>query len=220
MKQNDKWGAEANLVKDKWLGEDVIKKIRIPKQYRISQIDEELRNSRTVSESKLLIASRKAGVKTPFIYEIDIPNTTIVMENIEGETVKDVLKNKQKILEKKLEYIKEIGKLVGKLHTSDIIHGDLTTSNIIMRDHEFIFVDFGLGKFSNAVEDKAVDILLIKKCFTSTHTDIHKELFLSFQKGYYSSLEYAKSILKRAVKVEARGRHLKEDQLINEYYFP
>jgi len=217
-KSNDKWGAEAILVRDKWFDFDVIKKIRIPKKYRITQIDDELRNSRTIIESRLLIASRKIGVQTPFIFEIDIIKATIVMEFIEGSMVKDFLKSDAN-MENKKELVKEIGKLVGKLHSNDIIHGDLTTSNIVRSKNKLIFIDFGLGKFSRAVEDKAVDILLIKKCFISTHTQNSKELFFSFQEGYYQSMKNAKSILKRAVKVEARGRHLREDQVINDYLF-
>lgn len=213
----EKWGAEAILYHDKWLDFNVIKKVRIPKKYRIPQIDHELRNSRTIIESRLIIEAKKIGVKTPYIFEINIPNTTIIMEEIKGELIKNILKQ-QISNNKKMKIINKIGQLVGKLHSNDIIHGDLTTSNIVMNSNEeIIFIDFGLGKFSGAVEDKAVDILLMKKCFISTHTEISNDLFASFQKGYYLTMENAKSVLKRAVKVEARGRHLKEESLINEY---
>jgi Kae1-associated kinase Bud32 len=212
----DRWGAEAILVKDKWFDFDVMRKIRTPKKYRISQIDNELRNSRTIIESRLLIAAKKIGVQTPFIYEIDMNKSTIVMEYIEGKLVKDILKE-DRPKKDKVELVMELGKLVGKLHSNDIIHGDLTTSNIVKSGHKLVFIDFGLGKFSKAIEDKAVDILLIKKCFISTHTQIWKGLFFSFQEGYYQSMKGAKSVLKRAIKVEARGRHLRENQLINDY---
>ncbi len=212
----DRWGAEAILVKDKWFDFDVMRKIRIPKKYRISQIDDELRNNRTIIESRLLIAAKKIGVQTPFIFEINMNKATIVMEFIEGNLVKDIL-NAEGAKKSKIELVKEIGRLVGKLHSNDIIHGDLTTSNIVKSKDNLIFIDFGLGKFSKAVEDKAVDILLIKKCFISTHTQICKELFFSFQEGYYQSMKNAKSVLKRTIKVEARGRHLRENQVIKDY---
>ena len=210
------WGAEAVLLKDEWLGFQVLKKIRLPKSYRIKQIDDELRNSRTISESKLIMASRAAGVKTPFIFDIDLGTSTITMEFIEGQLVKDVLNSKDSI-EDKLHYVKLMGEQVGKLHNSDIIHGDLTTSNILINNQELIFIDFGLGKFSQAIEDKAVDILLIKKCFTSTHTEFERKYFTTFQKGYMSTMSEAKSIFRRAIKVEARARHLKENQIISDY---
>ena len=88
----DRWGAEAILVKDKWFDFDVMRKIRTPKKYRINQIDDELRNSRTIIESRLLIAAKKIGVQTPFIFEIDMNKATIVMEYIQGKLVKDILK--------------------------------------------------------------------------------------------------------------------------------
>ena len=212
----DTWGAEAILVKDKWFDFNVMRKIRIPKKYRISQIDDELRNNRTIIESRLIIAAKKLGVQTPFIFEIDMNKATIVMEYIEGNLVKGILKSDIS-KEKKLELVKEIGSLVGILHSNDIIHGDLTSSNILNSKDRLVFIDFGLGKFSKAIEDKAVDILLIKKCFISTHTQIWKELFVSFQEGYYQSMKSAKNVLRRVIKVEARGRHLREDQIINDY---
>ncbi|MFW9852763.1 MAG: KEOPS complex kinase/ATPase Bud32 [Candidatus Thorarchaeota archaeon] len=212
----NRWGAEAILVKDKWFDFDVMRKIRTPKKYRISQIDDELRNSRTIIESRLLIAAKKIGVQTPFIFEIDIDKATIVMEFINGKLVKDILKADE-TKKNKVDVVKELGRLVGKLHTNDIIHGDLTTSNIVKSGNKLVFIDFGLGKFSKAIEDKAVDILLIKKCFISTHTQIWRELFFSFQEGYYENMKNAKSILKRVIKVEARGRHLREDQVISDY---
>lgn len=211
-----KWGAEAILEEGKWFDLDVIRKIRIAKEYRIAQLDNELRNSRTITESRLLIAAKKIGVPTPYIYEIDLKEATIVMENIEGVIVKELL-NSNIPDKEKIAIVKEIGRLVGKLHSGEIIHGDLTTSNILLKDDKITFIDFGLGKFSNAVEDHAVDILLIKKCFTSTHTNREKQFFKAFQEGYKLSKNNANSVFKRAVKVEARGRHLKEDQVKGDY---
>ena len=211
-----KWGAEAILEEGNWFDLDVIRKIRIAKTYRIAQLDNELRNSRTIIESRLLIAAKKFGVSTPYIYEIDQKNATIVMERIDGDIVKDVLNSDLTDI-KKIAIVKEIGQLVGKLHSGEIIHGDLTTSNILLRNDKITFIDFGLGKFSSAVEDHAVDVLLIKKCFTSTHTNKEKEFFNAFQEGYKLTKGNANSVLKRAIKVEARGRHLKEDQVKSDY---
>ncbi len=214
--KENKWGAEAILQRGKWLEYQVLRKIRIPKTYRIEQIDNNLRRSRTISESKLLVASRDAGVKTPFIFDIDLETATITMEYIEGQLVKDLL-NSSGNFEDKIHYISLMGRNVGKLHSKDIIHGDLTTSNVLIENQELVFIDFGLGKFSKAVEDKAVDILLIKKCFTSTHTDHEKEYFIAFQKGYKETMSDAKTIFRRAMKVEARARHLKEEQTAKDY---
>lgn len=212
----DKWGAEAILSKSDWLDYKAIKKIRIPKKYRIAPLDLELRKSRTITESKLLVSAKKNGVLTPYIFEIDIVNTTIIMEDIKGKLIKNILDSEVE-LQKKLNIVKKIGEQVGKLHNNDIIHGDLTTSNILEHNSKLVFIDFGLGKFSIAIEDKAVDILLIKKCFISTHTEYNKEFFIAFQEGYKEIVKNFKTIFRRAVKVEARGRHLNEEQLFSDY---
>jgi Kae1-associated kinase Bud32 len=213
---HDKWGAEAFLYIENWHGFEVIKKVRLPKSYRIQDIDVELRTSRTITESKLLAAAKNSGVETPTIFEIDLDETSIIMERIDGILTKEWLKSCDDF-EKQKNLVKLIGKDVGTLHSNEIIHGDLTTSNIIKKDEKIFFIDFGLGKFSQAIEDKAVDILLMKKCFTSTHTKHEKEFFFAFQEGYLSNMKQAVSVFRRAAKAEARARHLKEDQVISHY---
>ncbi|MHA1866200.1 MAG: KEOPS complex kinase/ATPase Bud32 [Candidatus Heimdallarchaeaceae archaeon] len=213
----DFWGAEAELTKIKWFGLEAIKKVRISKKYRISEIDEILRKKRTITEAKLLISAKKAKVQTPFVYDIETKKRTIIMEFINGTKVKDFLKSKEIDKKVKRELMEEIGKKVGLLHSNGLIHGDLTTSNILIKNNKLVFIDFGLGKFSNEIEDKAVDVLLMKKCLTSTHAEDNKEYFYAFQKGYISSYIKGSEILKRALKVEARGRHLKESDVISEY---
>ncbi len=210
------WGAEAFLIKDSWFGFTVIRKVRPVKEYRIPQIDKELRRARTILESRLLIAAKNAGVRTPYVYSVDIENTTIIMEYIEGIQMKELLYRTISENEKFV-MVEEIGKELGKLHFQDIIHGDITTSNIVVCDNRFVFLDFGLGKISKAVEDKAVDLLLIKKCFTSTHTDLAKQFFLKFQEGYANIYDEAKKVIKRAIRVESRARHLKEQDVIADY---
>ena len=212
----DEWGAEAIIVKGKWFGLEIIKKIRVSKEYRIKQIDESLRQNRTIAETRLLVASKKAGIKTPHVFEVDLENHIITMENIKGEKVKEVL-SKEIFFDEKLNLVYTIGELVGKLHKNDIIHGDLTTSNILFFEDNLYFIDFGLGKFSKTIEDKAVDVLLMKKCFTSTHSEYSKEFFLAFQKGYKKIVSNSASILKRTIKAEARGRYLKESDINCDY---
>ncbi|MHA1352846.1 MAG: KEOPS complex kinase/ATPase Bud32 [Candidatus Heimdallarchaeaceae archaeon] len=195
----DFWGAEAELTKIKWFGLEAIKKVRISKKYRISEIDEMLRKKRTITEAKLLITAKKAKVQTPFVYDVDSKKRTIIMEFIDGTKVKDFLKSEEFDSKVKRKLMEEIGKKVGLLHANHLIHGDLTTSNILLRNKKLVFIDFGLGKFSNEIEDKAVDVLLMKKCLTSTHAEDNKEYFISFQKGYVSSYTKGDEILKRAM---------------------
>ena len=86
-----KKGAEAHLFKEKWYGRMILKKVRVPKSYRHPTIDQLLRTTRTIHEAKILTETRKIGVSTPVVYYIDIVNTTIIMEFIDGIRVKELL---------------------------------------------------------------------------------------------------------------------------------
>lgn len=207
------WGAEATLYNTEWFGLKAVIKTRIQKKYRNPRLDYELRKSRTILESRLLINAKKNDVRTPYVYEIDLNTTSIVMEKIEGSLLKNLLINTMP-KDKQLAIIKRVGEDVGKLHINDIIHGDLTTSNIMLSNDQIVFIDFGLGKVSKAIEDKGVDILLMKKCFISTHTSMWKELFFAFQEGYLKTTKnLGQSVIKRAAKIEGRARHLSESEI-------
>jgi Kae1-associated kinase Bud32 len=124
-----KKGAEASLFLTEWHNRKAIIKIRIPKRYRPTELDQQIRNYRTVHEPQLMHEAKAAGVATPLIYMVNVPESTIIMEYIEGERVKESLNkseksNRQAVCEK-------IGESVASLHEKGLIHGDLTTSNII-----------------------------------------------------------------------------------------
>jgi len=201
-----KKGAEANIYLEEWYGKKIIRKHRYQKLYRNEELDFKLRKYRTAHESKLLFESRKIGVPTPFIYLIDLKNTTIYMEYIEGKQVKKVLD----ILDNKYEICKIIGEKIGLLHSNNIIHGDLTTSNIILtKTNKICFIDFGLGSFSNSLEDKGVDLHLMKKALESTHYKIADKCFESILIGYGKIVgNNLKEELKAKInEIESRGRY-------------
>ena len=100
---------------------------------------------------------------------------------------------------------REIGKRVADLHKNEIIHGDLTTSNIIFND-KIYFIDFGLSFFSKKLEDKAVDLHLLKQALESKHHTIWKKCFDSVLQGYQKA-KYYKDVKKRFEIVETRGRN-------------
>ncbi len=197
-------GAEANI----YLTEDgLILKERIRKIYRVKELDEHLRAMRTKKEAKLLNLSKKAGVPTPFVFDVDLEKKTILMSFVEGEKIRDYIERAD--LNEKIRVCKKIGELVAKLHEKDIIHGDLTTSNMIMNRDKIYFIDFGLGEISMEIEDKAVDVLLFKKCLHSSHYKNERECYEAFIKGYE---RYKKSgeVLKRVGVIERRGRYFAE----------
>ncbi len=196
-----KQGAEAILYKN---NNELIKE-RIKKDYRLRQIDEKLRRTRTRSEAKLLEKARVINV--PRIIKVDEKNNKIIMEFINGELLKDILdKLNKKIL---IKICREIGRNIALLHDNDIVHGDLTTSNMILRDEKVYFIDFGLGFISRKVEDKAVDLHLMKQALESKHYKIFYVAYKSVIDGYKKSKDF-KEVIKRLENVESRGRYKRE----------
>ena len=188
-------GAEAIIYLDK----NVIKD-RVKKTYRIKAIDEKLRKSRTKRESKILKKLEDLKFPAPNLEYVDLTSMKIRMGHVKGDKVRDALESSDY---KKL--CREIGRRVADLHNNDIIHGDLTTSNMILND-KVHFIDFGLSFFSKKLEDKAVDLHLLRQALESKHHKIWKKCFDSVLQGYKKS-EHYKDIRKRFEVVEARGRH-------------
>ena len=189
-------GAEADLYKKKYLGFDAVEKIRKKKSYRIKEIDDSIRKHRTKQEATMLIKAREA-VKTPYIYSIDMKKKSITMEYIPGKSLKKEFEKG-----KKLDLIKKIAKQVNSLHRKGIIHGDLTTSNMISIGEEVYFIDFGLSYTSNKIEDKAVDLLNFKKMLKSTHFNHFNKLWKDFEKNYAN-----KKVLEKITEIEKRARY-------------
>ena len=191
-------GAEAVLSRDG----DVLVKERVKKGYRIDVLDARLRTERMKMEAKLLDAARRAGVPTPIVRELGLG--TLKMDFIEGQKLRDVIDamdNKQR-----LAVAEQAGRCVGRLHRNGIVHGDLTTSNMILADKLYL-VDFGLGTFSKSVEDRAVDLYLLHNALKSTHYKNVKEIWPSVMKGYGEEFDGAVEVLSRLKKVETRGRY-------------
>jgi len=192
-------GAEAILRKE---GNKLVKE-RVKKNYRLKEIDDKLRKLRTRQEGKLLEKIDNG----PKIFKVDDKNMIIEMEFIDGDLLKNVLddlKDRDKICLK-------IGENLAKMHDKDIIHGDLTTSNMILKNNEVYFIDFGLGFISNKIEDKAVDLHLLRQALESKHYKHFKESFENVLKGYIKSKDYER-VIERLKKVEGRGRYKKHDK--------
>jgi TP53 regulating kinase-like protein len=209
-----KKGAEANLYLMDWQNRKVIVKKRLPKKYRPSRLDEQIRTYRTVHEPLLMHGAKQAGVPTPVIYQVNVKEATIIMEFIEGMQVKESLNSQS---EKERESIcLRIGKSIGKLHRSGIVHGDLTTSNMILKSEEkIVFVDFGLGEKTNELEAKAVDLHLMKRALQSTHFRFAEECFSAVMEGYTSVMEAqtAREVFEKIKEIERRGRYITERKM-------
>jgi TP53 regulating kinase-like protein len=205
-------GAEAILIHEDG---KLIKK-RIKKSYRIDIIDDKLRKQRTRKEFKLLVKAHKL-IPVPKVLKTNLKegeasgklgSLSIDMEFLQGLKLSEHLDN----LPNAEEICKEIGENIAKLHDADIIHGDLTTSNMILseKDNKVYFIDFGLGFESNKIEDKAVDLHLIKQALEAKHFMHYEEFFSAVLEGYKSSKHHI-ATLKRLEAVEKRGRYKQAD---------
>jgi len=192
-------GAEALIILD----EDKVIKRRIKKSYRLPQIDEEIRKLRTRSEAKLLLKASRL-VSVPEIKNVDEESKEISIEFLEGKKLSEYLDSFSREDQKKI--CKMMGKNIAKLHDSDIIHGDLTTSNMILKDEKVFFIDFGLGFSSHKIEDKAVDLHLLRQALEARHFRNWETLFTEVKRGYSSS-KNSSLVLEQFKKVEARGRY-------------
>ena len=201
-------GAEAYLYLDHWYNLKVVKKVRKVKAYRIPQLDFKIRRVRTRREVHLMHDAKLAGVSTPFIYMVDLDATTIIMQYIEGQRVKEVLNALPP--DNRVRLCEHIGMLIGRLHQSGIIHGDLTTSNMIVtEDCKVFLIDFGLAEDSKELEKRGVDLLIARRSLHATHYSCAKECFEAVFEGYSGELgrRAAKDVITRVEDIAKRGRY-------------
>mgnify|MGYP001596981974 CR=1 FL=1 len=187
-------GAEATIS----LSNNEISKERIQKSYRLPVLDKKLRKSRTKSETKIL-NKLKGIINVPRVIKTD-NEKRIIMEYIQGKKLSDHL---EKLNWKDI--CKKLAEIITKLHDQDIIHGDLTTSNMIYKDNKLYLIDFGLGFHSHKIEDKAVDLHLLKQALNAKHFSIFPESFDIITKNYKAKQN--KQILERIKAIEKRGRY-------------
>jgi TP53 regulating kinase and related kinases len=202
-----RFGAEAKIELVEWYGKLAIRKTRIPKEYRSPALDHKLRTTRTKAEAELLHAARIVGVDVPEVYYANPETTEIVMEFSQG----NLLKN---IRDKKLgcHIFETLGAFAARLHTNGIIHGDLTTKNVIHSNGRTVLIDFGLAFFSDRLEDKAEDMHLLKQAIKSSGAQ-NSVFFDSAMKGYAEE-SGAKSALRvgsHILEIERRGRYARVD---------
>ncbi len=199
-------GAEAVLRKEKFMDGYCVVKERLKKSYRIEELDTRLRKERTKEEARLLSEARRVGVPTPQVY--DRTENVLEVEFLDGERVRDLLPRYGG--EKRRALALEIGDYIAKLHNRGIVHGDLTTSNMIVEDDELYFIDFGLGSFSDSVEDKAVDLYLLWEVLESTHPEYRDGMWKCITEGYSKRCRSSDEVMKRVDDIGKRGRYVSD----------
>ena len=139
----------------------------------------------------------RVKVNVPRVLKVDEAKSTIELEYVAGTKIRDYLDKS-----KDVHLFKQIAEQTQLMHDAGIVHGDLTTSNMILHDNEVYFIDFGLSEHTDRIEDKAVDLHLLKECLRSKHFDIWEACWRIFESHYKN-----KAVLDRLKKVEQRGRY-------------
>ena len=197
-----KKGAEADIYLVEWYDKKAVAKIRKPKSYRNRILDTEINKKRTLHEAELLSSAKRAGVPTPLLYFVDPQKAEIIMQYVKGKLARDILSTKPQLC-------KKMGIYTAKLHEKNLVHGDLTTSNFIINDDKLVLIDFGLAYHSDRMEDKAVDIRLIKEIISSAHASVFKNAFDNFIEGYESiaGKSLTPRMVEKVAQIERRGRY-------------
>lgn len=198
-------GAEAEIHVSDHMGRKVVQKRRVKKAYRIKHIDDHLISSRTKEEAKLITEARLYGVSVPLIYDVDLENGVITMEYLQGKRIKDILNGLHE--EERARICRKIGESIAHLHNNDIIHGDITTSNMILLDDRIHFIDFGLGEKNSELEAKGVDLHVLMEALESTHSQ-YASCFDHVLDGYKKELtDDANLVIKKIEDIVKRGRY-------------
>ncbi len=189
-------GAEASVYRTTIFGIDAILKDRRPKAYRIRQLDESIRLSRTKSEAKITAMADSIGVRVPNI--LFVKRYSLYTSYIDGVQMSAMLQLNRHV---SAEAMEKAGEYLGVLHGKGIVHGDFTPANILLgKSGGPWIIDFGLASISNSIEDKALDVLLMKR-------SIDAGSYSAFLKGYSTRSKECDAVLHRLAEIEKRGRY-------------
>ncbi|XP_072521989.1 EKC/KEOPS complex subunit TP53RK [Salminus brasiliensis] len=210
-----KQGAEARVYRSRFLGRSTIIKERFPKRYRHPTLDEKLTRRRTAQEVRSILRCRKAGINTPVVFFVDYTTNCIFLEEITNSiTVREHVASAQasgQSVESLHSLADRIGQILAKMHDEDVVHGDLTTSNMLLvneddgKQGKLVLIDFGLSYISALPEDKGVDMYVLEKAFLSTHPNT-EVLFERLLKSYTAASKKAPAVIKKLDEVRLRGR--------------
>lgn len=201
-------GAEARLDSSEWMGREVVIKQRVVKGYRHPALDRALQTQRIKNEVRLMLEARRAGVAIPVIYSVDFANNRIVMQEIMGARAKDALNELPE--PEAASVCARIGEIAARLHANDIVHGDLTTSNMLLDGDRIVLIDFSLGSKTSELEDKGVDMHLLEEAFHSAH-HARSGLYGTVTEAYAGSYDQGALVLKKVREIEKRGRYTRRE---------
>lgn len=184
-------GAEAKVYREEVFGKSLIIKTRMPKPYRQKELDEEIRFSRTRSEARIIGMVNEMKICAPIL--VAAGKYTIIMSEVKGTRMSSAknLKN---------DFFSSIGMMLAALHSADISHGDFTPANIIVNNGRPCIIDFGLSEITKSIEEKAIDLLLMKRSISEAE-------YAVMEKSYAASYRAAGEVIRRLATIERRGRY-------------
>ncbi len=186
-------GAEARIYESRFLGEKVLVKKRIEKNYRVKELDDKIRRDRTKKEARILSSLFISGVNCPELRFCDADDFSVFFTFIGGRLARS--------LKLERDFFKKAGKQLALMHESGVVHGDFTTSNLIVSKGNVYVIDFGLSDFSSVLEEQATDLLLFKKSVDAGD-------FKAFAGAYSKIKKNASSVVKKMNEIEKRGRYV------------
>jgi len=221
-------GAEGKVFATEYLGRPAVIKERVSKAYRVPALDVKINKQRLLQEARCMVKCRRVGVRVPAIYMVDQRSHRLCMERVLGRTLKFLLKAQREAAPKAMEgasaygdiarhWAKQVGVSIGKMHDADIVHGDLTTSNIMVLDEgclniadglqppTVVMIDFGLGTTQCSIEDKAVDLYVLERAFLSTHPG-SEDIVQAILEAYRFASRKGTPVLQKLEQVRMRGR--------------
>ena len=202
-------GAEAKLFKCLFLGVPAVIKIRNPKPFLHPQVDAKLRSRRTRIEAKALVSAASLGIRVPRVLWVDLEGGVIIMEFIDGEPLRDVLRRVGD--EEACRYVETLGEYLSLLHSAGIVHGDPTTANaLVPSDGSMYLIDFGLAEFTKMIDEYAIDLHIAFRAIESTHFDREELLKKCLVEGYSKHAKDVNLVLKRVSEIRLMGRYVEK----------
>ncbi|MGB9964699.1 bifunctional N(6)-L-threonylcarbamoyladenine synthase/serine/threonine protein kinase [Halobacterium hubeiense] len=188
-------GAEATVT----FADDHVTKARLPKRYRHGSLDARLRRDRTVLEARLTSEARRHGVPTPLVWDVDVPESTLTLQRVGDTDLRDALTE---------ERVRDVGRHLATTHGAGFVHGDPTTRNVrvseVGEDDRTFLIDFGLGYYTDDVEDYAMDCHVFEQSLAGTADD-PEPLTEAFEAAYGEAGDA--SVLDQLREIEGRGRY-------------
>ena len=213
-------GAEAEVWSGTWFGLKAIRKQRRNRSWRHPDLDYQLGIRRLISECRIMLKLRNNHFPVPDLYDVDVEGQRMVMECIEGTPLIHILNAADALDDSLGELLFETGRMIRSLHRYAITHGDLSTNNMLVRNHTIVFIDFGLAAIEYEVERFGIDLHVLDEILNASHPHLEDAMehvikgYLSFDVEHGQDVELdggkvptAQEVINRLDEIRTRVRY-------------